>query len=195
MEGIYQNNLYSSQQQPSYVLSPSHPEHTYSHYGNQYRPSAFSDARSCQPTTTTTSNNNNTTSTYHSAGLNAVSSNTNNNSTTNNYAHSAHGDHHNDDSNYNNTSTSSVGWSSSSMTWNTSPPPLPPPSSRGGFASYPALNNNGSLPHMPVPMQRPKLTTTVWEDEGTLCYQVDAKSVCVARRQGMFIKKYLIINK
>ncbi|KAI8640523.1 transcription regulator HTH, apses-type DNA-binding domain-containing protein [Parasitella parasitica] len=32
-------------------------------------------------------------------------------------------------------------------------------------------------------MQRPKLTTTVWEDEGTVCYQVDAKSVCVARRQ------------
>ncbi|KAI8980271.1 transcription regulator HTH, apses-type DNA-binding domain-containing protein [Pilobolus umbonatus] len=32
-------------------------------------------------------------------------------------------------------------------------------------------------------MQRPKLTTTVWEDESTLCYQVDAKSVCVARRQ------------
>ncbi|KAI8060516.1 transcription regulator HTH, apses-type DNA-binding domain-containing protein [Gongronella butleri] len=32
-------------------------------------------------------------------------------------------------------------------------------------------------------MQRPKLTTTVWEDENTVCYQVDAKSVCVARRQ------------
>ncbi|ORZ13699.1 transcription regulator HTH, apses-type DNA-binding domain-containing protein [Absidia repens] len=32
-------------------------------------------------------------------------------------------------------------------------------------------------------MQRPKLTTTVWEDEGTVCYQVDAKTVCVARRQ------------
>jgi hypothetical protein len=42
------------------------------------------------------------------------------------------------------------------------------------------------LPHMSAaaPMQRPRLTTTVWEDEGTICYQVDAKSVCVARRQG-----------
>ncbi|CAM0138199.1 hypothetical protein VKS41_001438 [Umbelopsis sp. WA50703] len=30
---------------------------------------------------------------------------------------------------------------------------------------------------------RPKLTTTLWEDEGTLCYQVDAKGICVARRQ------------
>lgn len=30
---------------------------------------------------------------------------------------------------------------------------------------------------------RPKLSTTLWEDEGTLCYQVDAKGICVARRQ------------
>ncbi|KAI8988307.1 transcription regulator HTH, apses-type DNA-binding domain-containing protein, partial [Mycotypha africana] len=44
---------------------------------------------------------------------------------------------------------------------------------------------NGSIgaPATTGTIQRPKLTTTVWEDEGTLCYQVDAKSVCVARRQ------------
>ncbi|ORY07494.1 apses-domain-containing protein, partial [Basidiobolus meristosporus CBS 931.73] len=30
---------------------------------------------------------------------------------------------------------------------------------------------------------RPKLTTTLWEDENTVCYQVDAKGICVARRQ------------
>ncbi|CAB5378022.1 uncharacterized protein OCT59_010688 [Rhizophagus irregularis] len=30
---------------------------------------------------------------------------------------------------------------------------------------------------------RPKLTTTIWEDEQTLCYQVDARGICVARRQ------------
>ncbi|KAH8557028.1 transcription regulator HTH, apses-type DNA-binding domain-containing protein, partial [Umbelopsis sp. PMI_123] len=30
---------------------------------------------------------------------------------------------------------------------------------------------------------RPKLSTTIWEDEGTVCYQVDAKGICVARRQ------------
>ncbi|KAG9292075.1 hypothetical protein G9A89_017975 [Geosiphon pyriformis] len=30
---------------------------------------------------------------------------------------------------------------------------------------------------------RPKLTTTIWEDEATLCYQVDARGICVARRQ------------
>lgn len=33
---------------------------------------------------------------------------------------------------------------------------------------------------------RPKLSTTLWEDEGTLCYQVDAKGICVARRQGKY---------
>jgi hypothetical protein len=32
--------------------------------------------------------------------------------------------------------------------------------------------------------QRPKFATSYWEEEGTLCYQVDANSVCVARRQG-----------
>lgn len=31
---------------------------------------------------------------------------------------------------------------------------------------------------------RPKLTTTLWEDENTICYQVDAKGICVARRAG-----------
>ena len=33
--------------------------------------------------------------------------------------------------------------------------------------------------------QRPKFATSFWEEEGTLCYQVDANSVCVARRQGI----------
>ncbi|KAI9259302.1 transcription regulator HTH, apses-type DNA-binding domain-containing protein [Sporodiniella umbellata] len=30
---------------------------------------------------------------------------------------------------------------------------------------------------------RPKVTTNIWEDEGTVCYQVDAKGICVARRE------------
>ncbi|KAA8916955.1 hypothetical protein TRICI_000922 [Trichomonascus ciferrii] len=29
----------------------------------------------------------------------------------------------------------------------------------------------------------PRVTTTLWEDEGTLCFQVEAKGVCVARRE------------
>jgi enhanced filamentous growth protein 1 len=30
------------------------------------------------------------------------------------------------------------------------------------------------------------VTATLWEDEGSLCFQVEAKGVCVARREGMF---------
>ncbi|KAK0530535.1 hypothetical protein OC834_003275 [Tilletia horrida] len=35
--------------------------------------------------------------------------------------------------------------------------------------------------HLPIG-NRHRVTTTLWEDEGTLCFQVDAKGVCVARR-------------
>ncbi|PGH15154.1 hypothetical protein AJ80_05666 [Polytolypa hystricis UAMH7299] len=30
---------------------------------------------------------------------------------------------------------------------------------------------------------KPRVTATLWEDEGSLCYQVEAKGVCVARRE------------
>ncbi|ANB11408.1 Sok2p [Sugiyamaella lignohabitans] len=33
------------------------------------------------------------------------------------------------------------------------------------------------------PGSKPKVTTTLWEDEGTLCFQVEAKGICVARRE------------
>jgi enhanced filamentous growth protein 1 len=33
---------------------------------------------------------------------------------------------------------------------------------------------------------KPRVTTTLWEDEGTLCFQVEAKGICVARREGTF---------
>jgi protein SOK2 len=31
---------------------------------------------------------------------------------------------------------------------------------------------------------KPRVTATLWEDEGTLCFQVDVKGTCVARREG-----------
>jgi protein SOK2 len=37
------------------------------------------------------------------------------------------------------------------------------------------------------PGAKPRVTATLWEDEGSLCYQVEAKGVCVARREGVFI--------
>lgn len=35
------------------------------------------------------------------------------------------------------------------------------------------------------PGGRPRVSTTIWEDEGTLCFQVEALQVTVARREGM----------
>ncbi|GAN04732.1 hypothetical protein MAM1_0072c04196 [Mucor ambiguus] len=158
MEGIYQNSLYSNESYP---------------YQQQYRSSAFSDARSCQPTTASTTT---TSSLYHSAGLNNTHHNTND---LHNHHHHHHAHHHHPHPNdYHN---SSVGWSSPpNMPWNANTsPPLPPPLSSSSNSS----RHNSFSGYNNAPMQRPKLTTTVWEDEGTLCYQVDAKSVCVARRQ------------
>jgi protein SOK2 len=34
------------------------------------------------------------------------------------------------------------------------------------------------------PGKRPKITATLWEDEGTLCFQVESAGICVARRAG-----------
>jgi hypothetical protein len=50
------------------------------------------------------------------------------------------------------------------------------------YGSYYGSNTNNN-----ISSPRPKITTNLWEDEGTLCFQVDAKGICVARRQGMFI--------
>ncbi|CDH56667.1 related to ascospore maturation 1 protein [Lichtheimia corymbifera JMRC:FSU:9682] len=84
-----------------------------------------------------------------------------------------------------------------------SPPALPSPMSaafRRGHSGYGSghaaaaaagcfggpcspTDNAFGHPTPPAPIQRPKLTTTVWEDEATVCYQVDAKNICVARRR------------
>jgi hypothetical protein len=37
------------------------------------------------------------------------------------------------------------------------------------------------------PGVKPRVTATLWEDEGSLCFQVEAKGICVARREGMLI--------
>ncbi|CDH57905.1 cell pattern formation-associated protein stua [Lichtheimia corymbifera JMRC:FSU:9682] len=44
-------------------------------------------------------------------------------------------------------------------------------------------NSNNSQSQQQQQQQQPKLTTSYWEDEGTICYQVDARGFCVARRQ------------
>lgn len=52
----------------------------------------------------------------------------------------------------------------------------------GGSAFVPTVSY-GASNLTPGHAPRPKLTTTIWEDEQTLCYQVDARGICVARRQ------------
>ncbi|KAJ2955486.1 hypothetical protein NQZ79_g8525 [Umbelopsis isabellina] len=59
-------------------------------------------------------------------------------------------------------------------------PPLPTPqSNRAQESPHPMYRSNTTQ----LTYSRPKLSTTIWEDEGTVCYQVDAKGICVARRQ------------
>lgn len=58
-------------------------------------------------------------------------------------------------------------------------PPLPTPQP----TTAPHHDPNSMYRPPAINYSRPKLSTTIWEDEGTVCYQVDAKGICVARRQ------------
>lgn len=52
----------------------------------------------------------------------------------------------------------------------------------GGMQSpYPGFDTTGQ---QPPPGVKPRVTATLWEDEGSLCFQVEARGICVARRQG-----------
>lgn len=39
------------------------------------------------------------------------------------------------------------------------------------------------------PGMKPRVTATLWEDEGSLCFQVEARGICVARREGAYTQK------
>lgn len=59
---------------------------------------------------------------------------------------------------------------------------------QGGQANYQfesprSMDTTGQV--APVGM-KPRVTATLWEDESTLCFQVDVKGTCVARREGTF---------
>ncbi|KAI7898317.1 uncharacterized protein BX663DRAFT_525408 [Cokeromyces recurvatus] len=62
---------------------------------------------------------------------------------------------------------------------------IPSSASFSTYGLYPSThnNNNNSLIIPTTVPPRPKMIANLWEDEGTLCYQVDAKGICVARRQ------------
>jgi protein SOK2 len=63
-------------------------------------------------------------------------------------------------------------------------PPLPPMSVLPVQQSYApqAMDTTGQV--QPAGM-RPRLTTSVFEEEGSLCFQVDVNGICVARREGI----------
>lgn len=60
-------------------------------------------------------------------------------------------------------------------------PTLPAPN-QGVYAPTPPFDTTGQVA---PPGMKPRVTATLWEDEGSLCFQVEAKGVCVARREGM----------
>lgn len=53
-----------------------------------------------------------------------------------------------------------------------------------GYGSQQGFDQTGQIA---PPGMKPRVTATLWEDEGSLCFQVEAKGVCVARREGMYL--------
>ena len=64
--------------------------------------------------------------------------------------------------------------------------PLPSMSSpvAQSYGAPPAMDTTGQIA---PPGMRPRLTTSVFEEEGSICFQVDCNGICVARREGLSI--------
>lgn len=64
--------------------------------------------------------------------------------------------------------------------------PLPTMSAQPGMAGqgYGPQQGFDTTGQIAPPGMKPRVTATLWEDEGSLCFQVEAKGVCVARREG-----------
>lgn len=58
--------------------------------------------------------------------------------------------------------------------------PQTPSSATAGYGNH-SFDTTGQ--HAP-PGMKPRVAATLWEDEGSLCFQVEARGVCVARREG-----------
>lgn len=57
-----------------------------------------------------------------------------------------------------------------------------------GGAPQQQYHMNDTTGQVAPPGMKPRVTATLWEDEGSMCFQVEAKGVCVARRDGMGIE-------
>ncbi|XXH03530.1 hypothetical protein Hte_009935 [Hypoxylon texense] len=59
--------------------------------------------------------------------------------------------------------------------------PLPGVPNQGGMQNqYQGFDTTGQIA---PPGMKPRVTATLWEDEGSLCFQVEARGICVARRE------------
>ncbi|KAI1176537.1 apses-domain-containing protein [Nemania sp. FL0916] len=59
--------------------------------------------------------------------------------------------------------------------------PLPGvPNQAGVQNQYQGFDTSGQIA---PPGMKPRVTATLWEDEGSLCFQVEARGICVARRE------------
>lgn len=58
---------------------------------------------------------------------------------------------------------------------------LPLPGQPGMPNQYSGFDTTGQVA---PPGMKPRVTATLWEDEGSLCFQVEARGICVARREG-----------
>ncbi|KAM4057666.1 cell pattern formation-associated protein stuA [Hirsutella rhossiliensis] len=59
--------------------------------------------------------------------------------------------------------------------------PLPGVGGHGPMQNqYAGFDTTGQ---QPPPGMKPRVTATLWEDEGSLCFQVEARGICVARRE------------
>lgn len=63
--------------------------------------------------------------------------------------------------------------------------PLPAMTTQPGMPSqgYGGPQQFDQTGQVAPPGMKPRVTATLWEDEGSLCFQVEAKGVCVARRE------------
>jgi protein SOK2 len=66
-------------------------------------------------------------------------------------------------------------------------PLLPPMTSQQSVMpgqAYPQQQGFDTTGQVAPAGMKPRVTATLWEDEGSLCFQVEAKGICVARREG-----------
>lgn len=61
-----------------------------------------------------------------------------------------------------------------------------PPMSTALVQPYQVPHVMDTTGQVPPPGMRPRLTTSIFEEEGSLCFQVDVNGICVARREGTY---------